>query len=540
MHTPGTTALGDASAADIMDICESILERKRHDSERSTCSVLEQTDMEAVEALVCMSSWGQRSQKSDLLKLRPLTPVSDSGDFTSLHGEAAVTEIPKDFHSLSTLCMTPPHSPDLLEPCSSLLLPSQVTSQTRTVPANSLICSAPSENTASTLVAKLSKMKVVPGLPDQKPEVSEPTSLQPCKAMVTSVIRHTGDNSASSHIPATQGEMEGISGNRNPTGLKETDHSGHPEALQTVHLESGLNYANLVSCQPRLQNFGSSILPDKGQQGVWPIITQTCSPKSCESDTPRKTASYISVPVPIRPPPVLCQMIPVTGHSGGGMVSAFLKPPSQTSPAPIKPILPQTAPISQPVLMGASVPQGAVMLVFPHAALPQPAPCQPNVMTVGNTKLLPLAPAPVFITPSQSCVPSVDFSRRRNYVCNFPGCRKTYFKSSHLKAHLRTHTGEKPFNCSWEGCDKKFARSDELSRHRRTHTGEKKFVCPVCARRFMRSDHLTKHARRHMAAKKIPNWQAEVGKLNRIASSEKPGSTGVSLSPLVPMPSCSA
>ncbi|XP_074065755.1 Krueppel-like factor 11 isoform X2 [Macrotis lagotis] len=501
MHTAGA-GQGDAAAADIMDICESILERKRHDSERSTCSVLEQTDMEAVEALVCMSSWGQRSQKSDLLKIRPLTPVSDSGDFTALHGEAAVSELPKDFHSLSTLCMTPPHSPDLLEPSASLLLPSQVAaSQARTGPANTGIYPATSAMT-SILVAKLSRMKMESGLPGQKPEVPEPF-----RAMVTSVIRHTGDSSASSHIPATQGETEGLLGHKNSIGLKETHHSGISEAFQALHLENGLNHANLVPCSPCLQNSGSS-LPDKGHQGLWPMAPQTCSPKNCDSDAPRKAASYISVPVPVHPPPVLCQMIPVAGQSGG-MVSAFLKPPSQTSPTPIKPILPQTAPLSQPVLMGTPVPQGAVMLVFPQAALPQSASCQPNVMTLGSTKLLPLAPAPVFITPTQNCVPAVDFSRRRNYVCNFPGCRKTYFKSSHLKAHLRTHTGEKPFNCSWAGCDKKFARSDELSRHRRTHTGEKKFVCPVCARRFMRSDHLTKHARRHMAAKKIPNWQAE-------------------------------
>ncbi|KAH8891070.1 hypothetical protein GQ53DRAFT_806998 [Thozetella sp. PMI_491] len=61
--------------------------------------------------------------------------------------------------------------------------------------------------------------------------------------------------------------------------------------------------------------------------------------------------------------------------------------------------------------------------------------------------------------------------RQKKYTCEWIGCnRKSLPHASGyaLKAHMRSHTREKPFYCYLPECDRAFTRSDALAKHMRT------------------------------------------------------------------------
>lgn len=149
---------------------------------------------------------------------------------------------------------------------------------------------------------------------------------------------------------------------------------------------------------------------------------------------------------------------------------------------------------------------------------------KPNVQKAGAGILKEKRVNPLGSNASKCKVPPSE----RPYACLVENCPRRFSRSDELTRHMRTHTGQKPFQCRI--CMRNFSRSDHLTTHIRTHTGEKPFACDVCGRRFARSDERRRHMKIHLReqAKKEEEMKRAMCRQNP----SSPGQQVPSLSPI--------
>lgn len=83
---------------------------------------------------------------------------------------------------------------------------------------------------------------------------------------------------------------------------------------------------------------------------------------------------------------------------------------------------------------------------------------------------------------------------REVYACPFDNCERVSTEHSNMKAHMRMHTGERPYVCRHAGCMKTFRWKSSLTYHERAlHTKARPYKCGPCRKSFVEKRKLRMH-----------------------------------------------
>ncbi|XP_066054692.1 zinc finger protein 341 isoform X2 [Chamaea fasciata] len=283
---------------------------------------------------------------------------------------------------------------------------------------------------------------------------------------------------------------------------------GSAPALSSVSLATNSAYSPSITSVPQAPSAGRQQISTYITVPPSPLIQTLVQGNILVSDEVLMSAmsafTSLDQPLPAVQPPVQSSM---NMHAGAGYLS---QPPPPPPPAPPPP----QPPPAPPSLGAPGQPGGGSGVVEVYSApAPMAAASTVEIQTLG------MQPYPPLEVPSQ-CVESPVYPSPPVYS---PGKQGFKAKSSSAPTPLSSAGGSvvgfdspaaaKTRRCKNESglqegkpkspklkctyCDKAFTKNFDLQQHIRSHTGEKPFQCIVCGRAFAQKSNVKKHMQTH-------------------------------------------